>query len=43
MLTGEERAYFAKVGTLGPLTYGRVMQAQHAPPSIRGGRLDIKV
>ena len=43
VLTGEERAFFAKVGTLGPLTYGRVMQAQNAPPSIRGGRLDIKV
>ena len=39
----DERAFFAKVGTLGPLTYGRVMQAQNAPPSIRGGRLDIKV
>lgn len=43
VLTGEERAFFAKVGTLGPLTYGRVMQAPNAPPSIRGGRLDIKV
>ena len=43
VLTGEERAFFAKVGNLGPLTYGRVMQAQNAPPSIRGGRLDIKV
>ncbi len=43
VLTGEERTFFAKVGSLGPLTYGRVMQAQNAPPSIRGGRLDIKV
>ncbi len=43
VLTTEERSFFAKVGTMGPLTYGRMMQAPNAPPSIRGGRLDIKV
>ena len=43
VLTAEERTFFAKVGTMGPLTYGRMMQAPNAPPSIRGGRLDIKV
>lgn len=43
VLTGEERGYFAKLGSMGPLTYGRVMQAPNAPPSIRGGRLDVKV
>ena len=43
VLTTEERSFFAKVGTMGPLTYGRMMQTPNAPPSIRGGRLDIKV
>ena len=45
VLTGEERAFFAKVGAMGPLTYGRVLAA-HQPPSTpiaRGGRLDVKV
>lgn len=43
VLTGEERTFFAKLGSMGPLTYGRVMQAPNAPPTIRGGRLDVKV
>lgn len=45
VLTSEERTFFAKVGSMGPLTYGRTSSnaAPSAPPSIRGGRLDIKV
>jgi hypothetical protein len=43
VLTGEERTFFAKLGSMGPLTYGRVMQTPNAPPTIRGGRLDVKV
>lgn len=46
ILTGEERAYFANHATSGPLTYSKVMmpnRAQAAAPSIRGGRIDVKV
>ncbi len=45
VLTGEERAFFAKVGAMGPLTYGRMLGAQPAAnaPMARGGRLDVKV
>ena len=43
VLTGEERSFFAKLGAMGPLTYSRVMTTPNAPPTVRGGRLDIKV
>ena len=45
VLTGEERAFYAKVGSMGPLTYGRMMNGgtAAAPPAMRGVRLDIKV
>ena len=45
VLSSEERVFFAKLGAMGPLTYGRVLsQAQQAPaPAARGGRLDVKV
>ena len=44
VLSAEERVFFAKLGAMGPLTYGRVLsQAQQAPPpAARGGRLDVK-
>lgn len=42
VLTGEERAFFARVGTMGPLTYGRMTSPAAASPSMRGGRLDVK-
>jgi hypothetical protein len=44
VLTPDERAYFARLGAMGPLTYGRVLNAQApAPaPSARGVRLDVK-
>ncbi|MGQ0646100.1 MAG: hypothetical protein ACT4P7_00930 [Gemmatimonadaceae bacterium] len=44
VLTQDERAYFAKLGAMGPLTYGRVLSGQMQPPapSVRGGRLDVK-
>jgi len=45
VLNAEERAFFAKVGAMGPLTYGRVLSGQAATPShdMRGGRLNVKV
>ena len=42
VLTTEERMFFAKMQTLGPLTYG----PSSAPPKAalaRGGRIDLKV
>ncbi len=44
VLTQDERAFFAKLGAMGPLTYGRVLSGQMSPPSpvSRGGRLDVK-
>jgi hypothetical protein len=44
VLSADERAYFAKLGAMGPLTYGRIL-AGHQPapaPVARGGRLDVK-
>ena len=45
VLSADERAFFAKLGTMGPLTYGRVLSQAHQPsvPAARGGRLDVKV
>jgi hypothetical protein len=43
VLSAEERVFFAKVGAMGPLTYGRVSAEMRAESSIpRGGRLDVK-
>jgi hypothetical protein len=44
VLTPDERAYFARLGAMGPLTYGRVLSGQpSAPaPTPRGVRLDVK-
>jgi len=44
VLSKEERSFFMKAGTMGPLTYGRMSSAQSpaTPPILRGGRLDIK-
>jgi len=45
VLSAEERVFFAKLGAMGPLTYGRVLSQAQQPssPSARGGRLDVKV
>ena len=45
VLSGDERAYFAKAGAMGPLTYGRALQdmKQSQLPVARGGRLDVKI
>ncbi|MEX2582216.1 MAG: hypothetical protein WD766_03020 [Gemmatimonadota bacterium] len=44
VLTVQERAYFAKLTAMGPLTYGS--QARSAPagetPLARGGRIDVR-
>ena len=43
VLTHDERNFFAKTASLGPLTYGRIKAATlPAPPSVRGGRLDVR-
>lgn len=43
ILTAEERTYFAKLGAMGPLTYGRVSSEMNAqPPVTRGGRLNVR-
>jgi hypothetical protein len=44
ILTGEERAFFAKAGAMGPLTYGRMTTSggSPTPPPVRGGRLDVR-
>jgi hypothetical protein len=44
VLTNDERAYFARLGAMGPLTYGRVLSghAPPTPPAARGVRLDVK-
>jgi hypothetical protein len=45
VLSGEERAFFAKAGAMGPLTYGRALQEMKTAqlPAARGGRLDVKI
>ena len=45
VLSGEERAFFAKAGAMGPLTYGRAISEHKSAqlPVARGGRLDVKV
>jgi hypothetical protein len=45
VLSAEERVFFARLGAMGPLTYGRVLSQspQASAPGARGGRLDVKV
>ena len=48
VLTTEERAYFARMSSMGPLTYGRVTPAPAATSGagegsvLRGGRIDVR-
>ena len=44
VLSGEERAFFAKAGAMGPLTYGRAIREMTGvqPPAATGGRMDGK-
>lgn len=44
MLTAEERAHFARMSTMGPLTYGRPSRPTDPgePMLARGGRLDVR-
>ena len=45
VLTTEERAFFSKVGAMGPLTYGHVLRTgslASETPVNRGGRLDVR-
>jgi hypothetical protein len=45
VLSGDERAFFAKAGAMGPLTYGRALSELKSAqlPVARGGRLDVKI
>lgn len=44
VLTAEERAHFAKMTAMGPLTYGHITQGpRHDVPQVRGGRLDVRI
>lgn len=46
VLTTEERAFFARAVTNGPLTYTKMMGAlTNTPPAVmpRGGRMDVRV
>jgi hypothetical protein len=45
VLSGDERAFFAKAGAMGPLTYGRALREMKSAemPASRGGRLDVKI
>ncbi len=46
VLTSEERAFFARASSQGPLTYSRMMAPQQSPaPAMlpRGGRMDVRV
>jgi hypothetical protein len=44
VLSQDERAFFARLGAMGPLTYGRVLQSGVRPEQTvaRGARLDVK-
>jgi hypothetical protein len=43
VLSAEERTFFARVGSMGPLTYGHLLNsARSDQPVMRGGRLDVK-
>ena len=49
VLTSQERAYFARMTAMGPLTYGRGVQEPSTTPNgggerpvLRGGRLDVR-
>lgn len=44
VLTSEERAHFARLGAMGPLTYGRVLDGLVNASAVprRGARLDVR-
>ena len=45
VLTSDERAFFSRVVTSGPLTYSKMTAARNstaAMPAIRGGRIDFR-
>ena len=44
VLSSDERAFFAKAGAMGPLTYGKALRDPSGQqlPAFRGGRLDVK-
>ena len=42
VLSADERAHFARLGAMGPLTYGRALEGQTPTSNLRGMRLDIR-
>lgn len=43
VLTGEERSFFARARSMGPLTYGPGSSNDSIPGVRLGGRIDVKV
>jgi len=43
VLTGEERSFFARARSMGPLTYGPGASNDSVPGVRLGGRIDVKV
>jgi hypothetical protein len=44
VLTAEERSFFARARTMGPLTYGPgAARGQKIPGILQGGRIDVRV
>ncbi len=43
ILTGEERRFFARASSMGPLTYGPRSSSPPAAGMVPGGRIDLKV
>ena len=43
VLTGEERSFFARARSMGPLTYGPGASNESVPGVRLGGRIDVKV
>ena len=43
VLTTEERAFYAKAHSMGPLTYRPGVEEKPTMPPVRGGRLDVRV
>ena len=43
VLTGEERAFFSRARSMGPLTYGRGSSNSDVPGVRLGGRIDVRV
>ena len=43
VLTSQERAFFSRARSMGPVTYGPGRGSNQLPAALLGGRLDVKV